>query len=79
MIVRLLIIIMVIYVLYYLSRRFLSGPSRGLGNSPGGRRSKMVKCEYCQVYITEEEAVGKSGDFYCSADHKHRAQLDKDK
>ena len=74
MIIRLLIIIMAIFAVYYLSRRILSGPSTSSGNSDGIQRSKIVKCGYCQVYIAEEDAVGKAGDFYCSADHKNRAQ-----
>ena len=79
MIVRLLIIIMVIFALYYLSRRILSGTAARPDDSPGIRRSKMVKCGYCQVYIAEEEAVGKPDDYYCSADHRNRAQIEKDK
>ena len=77
MIVRLLIIIMVIFALYYLTRRTLSGPSTDQGNSREVRHSKMVKCGYCQVYIAQEEAVGKPGDYYCSVDHKNLAQLTK--
>lgn len=79
MIVRLLIIIMVIYAVYYLLRRVLYGPTTRAGNSHGVRHSKMVKCGYCQVYIAEEEAVGKQGDYYCSTDHKNRAQIEKSK
>ena len=79
MIIRLLIIIIAIFAVYYLSRRILSGPSNGSGKSTGMRRSKVVKCGYCQVYIAEEDAVGKPGDFYCSVEHKHRAQSDEPK
>lgn len=79
MIIRLLIIIMAVFAVYYLSRRILSGPSGNSGNSTAIRHSKMVKCGYCQVYIVEEDAVGKPGDFYCSTDHKNRAQSDESK
>ena len=78
MIVRLLIYLMVIMAVLYLSRLILLKSAAGSGNPRKVRRSKMVKCGYCQVYLAEQEAVGKPDEYYCSEEHKNRALYDND-
>ena len=36
--------------------------------TPNGQQ-KMVKCAYCQTYISEQDAYAHQGKFYCSKDH----------
>jgi hypothetical protein len=67
---------MVIIAVFYLARLLLPKSAAGSGNPRGIRRSKMVKCAYCQVYIAEQEAVGNQDEYYCSEEHKNRARYD---
>lgn len=73
---RLLIYLMVIIAVFYLSRSILPKSAAGAVNTRSARRPKMVKCGYCKLYIAQEEAVGKQGEYYCSEEHKNLAPLD---
>ena len=76
MIMRLLIYLMVIIAVFYISRSILPKSAAGPVNSRRARRSRMVKCGYCKLYITEEEAVGTQNEYYCSDEHKKLAHCD---
>jgi len=71
MIMRLLIYLMVIMAAYYLLRSILPKSATGPANSRRARHSKMVKCDYCKLYIAQEEAIGKQDKYYCSEEHKN--------
>jgi len=73
---RLLIYLMVIIAVFYLSRSILPKSTAGPVHSRRTRRSKMVKCGYCKIYIAEEEAVGTQDEHYCSDEHKKLAHCD---
>ena len=65
-IIRLLLLIAVIWVVYRFMRgTVLSSVKRDKPDKP----AKMVKCPFCEVYITKSDAYSHDDQFYCSYDH----------
>lgn len=74
---RLLIYLMVLIAVVYLFRSSLPKTTAGPADRRRVRHGKMIKCDYCQLYIAEDEAVHAMGENFCSEDHMNRARLDK--
>ena len=74
MIFRILIILAILFFGLYL----IQGNQLRKIKERQGRQSlkptNLVKCHYCQVYISEQEACSAGGLHYCSEEHKNRAR-----
>ena len=67
---RLLIIILLLVLLFVLSKRFLpEKPSEQ--DEP--RIAKMVRCDYCQLYIPHTSAIKHTDRYYCCDEHRKSA------
>ena len=73
MIFRILTILAILLFGLYLFRGEQSTRNR-VRDSKAGKRENLVKCHYCQVYISEFEAHSAEGLYYCSEEHKNRAR-----
>ena len=38
------------------------------------RGKSVVRCEHCQIYFPQEEAVSRAGHLYCCAAHAEQAR-----
>jgi len=68
---RTLVIIIVLALIVIIAKRLLQKPQ-----TPARRNQKnghMVQCANCGIYVPEQEALQRSGRYYCS-----QAHLDKD-
>lgn len=64
---RLLIIILLLVLLFVLIKRFL--PEKPSGQDEP-RIAKMVRCDYCQLYIPHTSAIKHADRYYCCDEHK---------
>ena len=65
---RLLLLLLAAFAAAF-AARLLLGRRAAPGADPGTRKSLMLKCEHCQVYVPESEAVRAGGHVYCSTAH----------
>lgn len=65
-IIRLLLVIVAIWLVYRFVSRTVFTPI--IKNKPG-KPAKMVRCPFCEVYITKSDAYSHDDKFYCSYDH----------
>ena len=70
---RLLIIILLVVLLFALIKRFLPGK---LPEPDEPRIAKMVRCDYCQIYIPHTSAIKHAGRYYCCKEHRESASGD---
>ncbi len=74
-ILTIILVIMILRLLAgYLFRRFFRKLQSNFDASqtpPPGQKTmgKMVKCDYCDVYLPIEEAISKGQHYYCSTAH----------
>ena len=68
--VRLLLVVLVIWLLLsvirWMRRRVMIEKTRG--TTP--EVARMVRCAYCGLYVTSDEAVRAGGESFCSNEHK---------
>jgi hypothetical protein len=65
-IIRILLVIFVIWLVYRLiNKTIIASVKKNKLNKP----AKMVRCTFCEVYITRTEAYLHDDKFYCSYDH----------
>lgn len=68
MIMRLLVLIGLVGLAYYLLRRYLA-PGRSEPKNQD-RFAPMVRCERCGLHLPKQEAVAlKNDEFYCCEQH----------
>jgi len=68
---RILVLIAIGLLLYVIIGNLLR---RSRPQVPKASAEKMVQCQHCQLHILEQEAIHRSGNYYCSQEH-----LDADK
>lgn len=68
---RLLFLVAVAVVVYWLLSPRRVRPSRGEGD----KIEDMVRCAHCGVHLPRSEGVLADGKYYCSAEH-HRASVE---
>lgn len=66
--IRLIVIALIIYLVFQIFKRWAANKNI---QSPGKQiqQEKMVRCEVCQLYIPEKEALQRDGKFFCSQKH----------
>ena len=72
---RILLIALVIAMVIAVLNRMRS---IGIKNSDENAKissSKMVKCAYCQLYVTQDEGFKSDGQYYCSIEHQEKAEI----
>ncbi|MYH70079.1 MAG: hypothetical protein F4147_08275 [Gammaproteobacteria bacterium] len=67
---RLLIIALLLVLLLALVKRFFPGKPPG-PDEP--RIAKMVRCDYCQIYIPHTSAIKHADRYYCCDEHRESA------
>ena len=68
---RLLLLLLLAFAAGIVARVLLASRSPG-PSRPEAPKALMLKCEHCQVYVPEQEAVRAGDRVYCSAAHmKH--------
>ena len=67
---RLLIIILLLVLLFALIKRFLPGKPPPQDEP---RIAKIVRCDYCQIYIPHTSAIKHAERYYCCDEHKEAA------
>jgi uncharacterized protein len=80
--IRSIFLILLIWFLLWFGRRYLQRLKQNQYNKQNiqpkpatQQQSKvMVRCEYCGVYLPEEEALSSGKSYYCC--EAHRAQKD---
>ena len=74
-IIRLLLVIVAIWVVYRFVNRIIFTPV--IRNKPE-KPAKMVRCPFCEVYITKSDAYSHDDKYYCSYEHyKKMTNVDK--
>ncbi len=67
---RLLFIILLLVLLLALVRRFLPGKPDTPDEPDEPRIAKMVRCDYCRIYIPQTSAIKHAERYYCCDEHK---------
>ncbi len=66
--------IIILAILLYLLYKALGGefklPQKKSSRSREEDENTLVECKKCGIYITEKEAIKKSGSFYCQECYK---------
>lgn len=68
---RFFILIMALLAGYWLWKRYFSAPKRTDNLCENG---PMVRCQHCQLYLPQHQAIQRHNQWYCSnehADQKH--------
>jgi len=65
-IIRLLLVIVAIWLVYHFIYRAVISSGK---NNKLKKPAKMVRCPFCEVYITESDAYSCDDKFYCSYEH----------
>jgi uncharacterized protein len=66
---KLLILLLVALVLYFLWRGFGREPGRGKGAGAQPEGERMVGCQQCGVHLPLSEAVQSQGRYFCCEEH----------
>ena len=74
--IRLLLIIFALWALYSIVRRYLVRARKTPVNRRKNVAENMVKCEVCDTYLPEHEALSQNGMFFCSKAHLNRTRHD---
>lgn len=67
--IRVLFIILTLWAIYIILRRYLARPSKPDHKRENIAADNMVQCKVCNTYLPETEALSKDGDFFCSEAH----------
>ena len=71
MIMRLLVLIGLIGLAYYLLKRYLA-PAKPPKKQPDSFQP-MVSCDYCGLHVPQQEAIALAGEkYYCSDAHAQK-------
>jgi uncharacterized protein len=66
--IRVAIIVLIAYLAYRLVKNWLAKLDK-----PAARNDEkidtMVRCQYCEVHVPQNEAIKKKGHWYCSEEH----------
>ncbi len=68
--IRLLLIILALWALYIIVRRYLSRAKESDRRRENKAADNMVQCKVCNTYLPESEALTKDGVFFCSEAHR---------
>ena len=71
--IRLILLVILLYLLFAWMRRSQRQNAGANVTTEKSASSRMVKCEYCSVHITQEEAVMDENSMFCSHEHKQKA------
>lgn len=72
-IIRLVVILVIGWLIYSLTRRWLAS----LQNKSGQRQEHidtMIRCDQCGLHIPHNEAIQSAGKNYCSVEHKQLSE-----
>lgn len=70
--VRLLTLLLIVWLIYALVKRYLSktgSAKRNEQKSGSNDIEKIVRCDKCSVHIPLKEAIEHKGRYYCSKEH----------
>ena len=65
-IIRLLLVIIAIWLVYRFIKKTVF---TSITKEKPDKRAKMVRCPFCEVYITKSDAYSRDDKFYCSYEH----------
>ena len=71
--VRLIIILVLVWLIYSLTRRWLAS----LQNKSSTKNTpieSMARCDHCGLHIPQSESIQANGKTYCSEEHKSLAE-----
>ena len=66
MIIKLVIVAVIIYVIYFVLFKKPSMQKRAKGQKDIIDSETMLECKECGAYVSGDEAIIKDGKFYCS-------------
>ncbi|NOZ36930.1 MAG: hypothetical protein GXP11_02465 [Gammaproteobacteria bacterium] len=75
--VRLVVILIIAWLIYSTTRRWLASLDQKWDQKKSGRSEKietMVSCAYCGLHVPQNEALQAQGKYYCSSEHQKRAE-----
>jgi hypothetical protein len=65
-VIRLMLVIVAIWLIYrFINRTVFTSTKKNEPYKP----EKMVRCQFCEVYITKSDAYSHNEKFYCSYEH----------
>lgn len=67
--IRLLLIVAIVAVGWYLYRRLIAGPARTGEQPPAAPAGKISPCDECGVHAPESDGVQFHGKFFCCPEH----------
>ena len=69
---RILLIVVVLTLLIAVIKR-MKFPTKG-DHKDSAKQSpaKMVKCNYCELYVRQKDALHSGGQYYCCNEHKRK-------
>jgi len=73
---RFILILAILIALISLIRGIIRTTKLKISQSKTAELSKMVRCEYCELYISIDEAIKANDKYYCSLQHQS-LQVDK--
>ena len=68
-IIRLIAILVIAWLIYSLTRRWLAGLKNKSDSQPE-HIDTMVRCDQCGLHIPHNEAIQSGGKNFCSVEHK---------
>lgn len=76
---RIILLIAGVFILLRLVSRLFPSRSSQTGTASGGQTSKMVRCDFCKLYVLQDEAIKVSDDqYFCSRQHRDMRMINKD-
>jgi len=69
--IRFVFILLLVVGGYWLWKK-LTSPAAN--SEPGPQSQRMVQCRHCSVFLPQQQAVKKSGQWYCCDEHANLGQ-----
>ena len=67
---KLLVLIVVIAVVYWIVKRYARGAAAAASKRAEVRSEDMVRCAVCGVHLPKSDSLVAQGAFFCSEEHR---------
>lgn len=75
--VRLVVLFIIAWLIYNMTRRWLASFDQQQAQKKSASSAKietMVSCAFCNLHVPQKEALQARGKYYCSVEHRKRAE-----
>jgi uncharacterized protein len=69
MVIRLVFLLLLLWIVWFMIRNFLNKQARHNQTVRKVTAGKIVKCQYCDLHLPQQEALQHDADWFCTRDH----------